>query len=426
MTKWWRLCFFGGFWVLGACGEVLLGSHGVGSSGGQAGTAEQLDGGVGGSAGTGGGGSAGTGGGSAGAGIGGSAGTGAGMGGSGMAAGAGGSLGEAGSTNAGGTGAGGTGEPERAPLYGGPTPTSCRALDATCGDAESCCSTDWVPGGRFRLGLDNPYGNPAIVSDISGFWLDRYEVSVLRMQAFIDDYTAWRDADNPTPGAGEHYRIANSGWQSEWDVELPSTREDLENMLACSIPLLATMPAARELRPMPINCISWHVAFAFCAWDGGRLPTNAEWEFAATGGDQQRPYPWGSDPLPSLERAMVGCPKTPDAGGCEFAAFTPVGAHPLGAGRWSQHDLLGSVSEWVLDVAGIYPVACEDCATLVDPVDPTRTDPSRWWRGGSWISDVDGLTIADRAGAPPSTTTVFNGMRCARNPPPAPIEAASP
>jgi sulfatase modifying factor 1 len=402
MTKRWGLCVLGGSWVLGACGEVLLGSYTLNSLGGQAGTGVQLDGGVGGSAGTG-----------------------VGTGGSGVASGAGGSLGEAGSMNVGGTGASSTGEPpERAPLYGGPTPTSCRALDATCGDADSCCSTDWVPGGRFRLGLDNPDGNPAIVADISGFWLDRYEVSVLRMQAFIDDYAAWRSAENPTLGAGEHYRIANSGWQSEWDVELPATREALEDMLACNP--FATMPAARELRAMPINCISWHVAFAFCAWDGGRLPTNAEWEFAATGGDQQRPYPWGSEPPPSPERAMFACPEAADAGPCGFAAFTPVGAHPLGAGRWSQHDLLGSVSEWVLDVAGIYPVACSDCATLVDPVDPTRPGAPRWWRGGSWISDGDGLTIADRAGALPSIAVQFTGMRCARNPPSPAIAAESP
>jgi hypothetical protein len=66
--------------------------------------------------------------------------------------------------------------------------------------------------------------------------------------------------------------------------------------------------------------------------------------------------------------------------------------------------------------SGIYPVACSDCATLVDPVDPVRPDAPRWWRGGSWTSDGDGLTIADRAGAPPSIAVDFNGMRCARNP----------
>ncbi|WP_438023210.1 formylglycine-generating enzyme family protein [Sorangium sp. So ce233] len=49
-----------------------------------------------------------------------------------------------------------------------------------------------------------------------------------------------------------------------------------------------------ENEARPIRCVSWSVAFAFCAWDGGRLPTEAEWNHASAGGSEQREYPWGN------------------------------------------------------------------------------------------------------------------------------------
>ena len=107
-------------------------------------------------------------------------------------------------------------------------------------------------------------------------------------------------ASPPAPGAGAHPTIPGSGWDANWNTSLPENTTELLASIKCIpfvFPTWTDIPAANEHRPM--NCISWYLAMAFCAWDGGFLPTEAEWNYAAAGGDQQRAYPWSS-PVASL------------------------------------------------------------------------------------------------------------------------------
>ena len=112
--------------------------------------------------------------------------------------------------------------------------------------------------------------------------------------------------------------------------------------------------AAGPSELLPINCVNWYEAFAFCAWDGGRLPTEAEWEYAARGGAREWKYPWGDEePI----EGQVTESRRPD--------LKPVGSAPSGSGGFGQRDLLGSVWEWTLDsAASDYPPTCGDCANL--------------------------------------------------------------
>ena len=82
-----------------------------------------------------------------------------------------------------------------------------------------------------------------------------------------------------------------------------------------------------------MNCIDWYTAYAFCIWDGGRLASEAEWNFAAAGGSEQRYYPWGDASLdPTL--ASYGCTEGVWDGGstCPLSFLPAVGSHTAGDG----------------------------------------------------------------------------------------------
>jgi formylglycine-generating enzyme required for sulfatase activity len=149
------------------------------------------------------------------------------------------------------------------------------------------------------------------------------------------------------------------GWNSEWDRWLTNSKAswDSTNHLGCDPTLSTWTPSPGANENYAINCLSWFEAYAFCIWDGAFLPTEAEWNYAAAGGAEQREYPWGGEP-PSPSRALYLC----TSGGTPGCSSWNVGSRPRGDGRFGQADLAGSAWEWTLDAFVRYQIDWTDCS----------------------------------------------------------------
>jgi formylglycine-generating enzyme required for sulfatase activity len=303
---------------------------------------------------------------------------------------------------------------------GGFAAPSCIGLAENCGPNgdEPCCASPRVRGGTFYRGYDgvttspNNYTTKAYPATVSYFRFDRFEITVGRFRKFVTAYSQNMIA----AGAGKNPNNANDlGWDKAWNVNLPSDATTLVSAVKCFSPAPAwtwtDSVGTNETRPM--NCIDWYTAFAFCIWDGGRLPTEAEWNYAAAGGNEQRIYPWGKPP-PDCSYANFGGAHFP-ATACVLpgtGATNNVGSEsPKGDGKWGQTDLAGNVAEWVLDwYANPYPqTPCLNCANMT-------VTSARVARGMGYTDFAQVLLSSMRNINGPSSNGYNLGVRCARNP----------
>jgi formylglycine-generating enzyme required for sulfatase activity len=327
---------------------------------------------------------------------------------------------------------------------------SCAGAGNDCRDngvAVSCCDAKLVSGGTFPMGrcgdngecsdgytLNSSLGSglelPEHSATIAEFRFDTFEVTVARFRRFVAAYAAgWR----PQDGDGKHPLIRDSGWRAgtggNWNTFLPNDAAALTSSLKCHPTYQTWTDTAGGNEQRPINCVDWYQSFAFCVWDGGRLPTDAEWEYAAAGGDENRLYPWGGMP-PDPSRAVYDCwgdgvgpagAYVPDPNptgpvfyatfvNCVLADILPVGSKPLGRGRYGHNDLAGSVTEWVLDrvsSSSYDGTSCNNCARITGPDD-------RGVRSSFWQEYDYRLRAAARGHAAPRVREFWAGLRCAR------------
>lgn len=221
-----------------------------------------------------------------------------------------------------------------------------------------------IPAGEFSMGDPTAEEDARKVHRVrlSGFWLSRYEVTVEQYGRFLK-------------GSG---RREPNHWRN------------------------ARLTGLRQ----PVIGVTYDDAVAFCQWAGGRLPTEAEWEYAARGTDGRR-YPWGNS-LPDPSRASYHL----DVG---FGATKPVGTADQGAGPFGALDQAGNVFEWCSDW---YAADAYTHHSLENPKGPVEGE-MRVIRGGAWLSLPDAITTWAREKYPPHGRSTMIGIRVARDTPPA-------
>ncbi len=273
-----------------------------------------------------------------------------------------------------------------------------------------------VPGGRFAMGSDDRFAYPADgegpVHDVClrAFLIDRHAVSNDRFAAFIEATGHVTDAER-------------WGWSFVFGGLLPEDFPPTRSVAAA--PWWRQVEGAQWRHPEgphshlegrgdhPVVHVSHTDALAYCAWAGVRLPTEAEWEFAARGGLVSRVFPWGDDLEPGGEHRMnvwQGDFPTRNTAADGYLGTAPVDAFPPNG--YGLHNTTGNVWEWTADWfdPGFYGASPAE-----DPSGPPTGD-RRVTRGGSYICHASycrRYRVAARSANMPDDATGNIGFRVA-------------
>ncbi len=241
----------------------------------------------------------------------------------------------------------------------------------------------WVPAGTFTMGSIPGVGHdierPAHKVTLSGYWIYKNQVTVAQYRAFC---VATAHPLPDWPGA-QYSWTGKTGWD---DV---------------------------ALQQHPIVSVSWDDAEAYANWAKARLPSEAQWEYAARGTKGQN-FPWGgtatpADPLNGWDPAKCAN----DANSKEAGKSTwPVGSFPLGKSWCGAMDMGGNTLEWCSDWFAPYTAAA-----VANPTG-AATGSKRVLRGASWMNVDDSHRVANRFRNSPEQRLFIYGFRCVSHAPP--------
>lgn len=266
-----------------------------------------------------------------------------------------------------------------------PTSTPTRAPGQARVDSKGIEQV-WVPSGSFLMGSDeaaiselralkppsfvlNEFASEQPQHEVhitTGYWIDKYEVTNKAFQAFIQD------------GGYQNQNLwSPAGW--EW--------LSLQSISQLPRSCLGNVP------DHPVACLTWYEAEAYSQWRGGRLPTEAEWEYAARG-PQSLTYPWGN------EFDSTRCNVLDSKG------LKPVGSYPTGASWVGAFDMAGNVMEWVQDWLGDY-----SAGPVENPTGPAtgrvKVEKGGWWGSSLFVARSAYRHFED----PPSYGDIHIGFR---------------
>ena len=240
-----------------------------------------------------------------------------------------------------------------------------------------------------------PLERPAHQVTLAPFCIDRFETTV-------EQYKACSDTG----------RCKRAGAANAWANIADKERKAFDP--------LCTIRDTAAFAQHPINCVDWEMADKFCREQGKRLPTEAEWEFAARGPDGRR-YPWGDDDPAAGHMNACGreCVAWGAKNGVEekamydvddgFANTAPVGSFPKGASRYGVQDVVGNVWEWVADWFADYGKVEE-----INPTGPADGH-EKVIRGGAWNGSYPSwVRPTFRYKDAPTKRSYGIGFRCAK------------
>jgi iron(II)-dependent oxidoreductase len=251
-----------------------------------------------------------------------------------------------------------------------------------------------VPGGPFTMGTDHdPWAldneRPAHVVDVGPFSIDRFPVTNGEYTSFVAD-GGYTDPRWWTSAGWEWRGSAGLLRPQFWDGHGGRDRFGVVDALVAS---------------EPVQHVCWYEADAYARWVGKRLPTEAEWEKAAswTPDGVKRRWPWGDDP-PTPAHANLGQ---------RHFGPTPLGSYPAGASAWGVEQLIGDVWEWTSSDFAPHPGFAsfpyrEYSEVFFGP-------EYKVLRGGSWATDPVAMRSTFRNWDFPIRRQIFAGFRCARS-----------
>jgi formylglycine-generating enzyme required for sulfatase activity len=287
-----------------------------------------------------------------------------------------------------------------------------------------------IKAGSFTMGSIDGAADEKPIHDVKirAFWIDRTEVTNAEFSRFVDATKYVTLAERPRsdgkPGGGFVFTPTGVGItdytnEVQWWRFVPGSNWRSPEGPGSSI-------AGRE--DHPVTQVAWEDADAYAKWVGKRLPTEAEWEFAARGGLDRLRYPWSNDLVQEgrwLMNAWQGVFPRQDLGSDGFRGTAPVGSFP--ANTYGLLDMAGNVAEWCADwyLPDYYRQTSRGKASRDNPPGPAESfdpaEPGVWKRvirGGSWLSaEVTGgaYRCAARGKLAPDVPLPTVGFRCARD-----------
>jgi formylglycine-generating enzyme len=308
----------------------------------------------------------------------------------------------------------------------------------------------WIPAGQFMMGTDDPNSmpneRPAHRVQLDGFWMDEHDVTNTEFRKFVQATGYVTTAEKAVD------------WEEMKKQVPPGTPKPPDEMLKPGSLVFTPPNHPVDLRDIslwwtwtiganwkhpqgpnstiagrdndPVVQVSWYDAVAYAKWAGKRLPTEAEWEYAARGGEKTNTrFYWGDEFKVNgkfMANTFTGEFPYKNTGEDGFAGIAPVKSFPPNG--YGLYDMAGNVWQWTADLyrADLNFRASQlknmRCPVVTECFDPTRDVPTaveRVTKGGSFLCNVsycESYRPVSRRGTPPDTGTEHIGFRCVADP----------